>query len=102
MAVIECFHTNNYQNYKYSDILARLLYGINLKQIKMSVLKVIEILGNSTASFEDAVQNVINEAAKSVKNIKSVYIVDMQVTVNNNKIKEYRVNTKVTFGIIDN
>ena len=47
-------------------------------------------------------QNVINEAAKSVKNIKSVYIVDMQVTVNNNKIKEYRVNTKVTFGIIDN
>jgi len=68
----------------------------------MSVLKVIEILGNSTASFEDAVQNVINEAAKSVKNIKSVYIVDMQVTVNNNKIKEYRVNTKVTFGIIDN
>jgi flavin-binding protein dodecin len=75
---------------------------INLKQIKMSVLKVIEILGNSTVSFEDAVQNVINEAAKSVKNIKSVYIVDMQVTVNNNKIREYRVNTKVTFGIIDN
>ncbi|GGK44539.1 hypothetical protein GCM10007963_10910 [Lutibacter litoralis] len=74
---------------------------INLKQIKMSVLKVIEILGNSTVSFEDAVQNVIDEAAKSVKNIKSVYIVDMQVTVNNNKIKEYRVNTKVTFGIID-
>mgnify|MGYP000574596688 FL=1 len=68
----------------------------------MSVLKVIELLGNSTESFEDAVQNVINEAAKSVKNIKSVYIVDMQVTVNNNKIKEYRVNTKVTFGIIDN
>jgi len=68
----------------------------------MSVLKVIEILGNSTVSFEDAVQNVINEAAKSVKNIKTDYIVDMQVTVNNNKIKEYRVNTKVTFGIIDN
>ncbi len=68
----------------------------------MSVLKVIELLGNSTESFEDAVQNVINEAAKSVKNIKSVYVKDMQVTVNNNKIKEYRVNTKVTFGIIDN
>ena len=37
----------------------------------MSVLKVIEILGNSTVSFEEAVQNVIDEAAKSVKNIKS-------------------------------
>jgi len=67
----------------------------------MSVLKVIEILGNSNVSFEDAVQNVINEASKTVKNIKSVYIQDMQVTVNNNKISEYRVNTKVSFGILD-
>ncbi|MET6989940.1 dodecin family protein [Sediminicola arcticus] len=65
----------------------------------MSVLKVIEILGNSKVSFEDAVQNVINEASKSVKDIKSVYIQDMQVSVKENKIAEYRVNTKVTFGI---
>ena len=74
---------------------------INLKIHTMSVLKVIEILGNSNVSFEDAVQNVINEASKTVKNIKSVYIQDMQVTVNNNKISEYRVNTKVSFGILD-
>ena len=67
----------------------------------MSVLKVIEVLGNSTQSFEDAVQNVIDDASKSVKNIKSVYVQDMQVTVSDNKIKEYRVNTKVTFGILD-
>ncbi|MGB5362644.1 MAG: dodecin family protein, partial [Aureibaculum sp.] len=53
-------------------------------------------------SFEDAVQNVINHASKSVKNIKSVYVQDMQVTVVNNRIKEYRVNTKVSFGIMDN
>ncbi len=65
----------------------------------MSVLKVIEILGNSNTSFEDAVQNVINEASKTVKDIKSVYIQDMQVSVKDNKISEYRVNTKVTFGI---
>ena len=67
----------------------------------MSVLKVIEVLGNSTVSFEDAVNNVIKEASKTVKNIKSVYVKDMQVTVNNNQIKEYRVNTKVSFGIMD-
>jgi len=67
----------------------------------MSVLKVIEILGNSTVSFEDAVNNVIKEASKTVKNIKSVYVNEMQVTVNNNQIKEYRVNTKVCFGIMD-
>ncbi|HEY9221541.1 MAG TPA: dodecin family protein [Lutibacter sp.] len=67
----------------------------------MSVLKVIELLGNSTISFEDAVQNVVNEASKTVKNIKSVYIKDMQVTVNSNKISQYRVTTKVTFGILE-
>ena len=67
----------------------------------MSVLKVIELLGNSTVSFEDAVNNVIKEASKTVKNIKSVYVKNMQVTVNNNQIKEYRVNTKVSFGIMD-
>ncbi|MET7028256.1 dodecin family protein [Sediminicola luteus] len=65
----------------------------------MSVLKVIEILGNSKTSFEDAVQNVITEASKSVKDIKSVYVQEMQVSVKDNKIAEYRVNTKVTFGI---
>jgi len=67
----------------------------------MSVLKVIEVLGNSTESFEDAVQNVINEASKTVKNIKSVYVQDMQVSVKENTIAEYRVNTKVTFGIME-
>ncbi|NAY91324.1 dodecin domain-containing protein [Muricauda sp. JGD-17] len=67
----------------------------------MSVLKVIEILGNSTESFEDAVQNVVNEVSKTVQNIKSVYIKDMYVTVNDNQISEYRVNAKVTFGIME-
>ena len=67
----------------------------------MSVLKVVEILGNSKVSWEDAVQQVVNEASKTIQNIKSVYIQDMQAMVENNKIVEYRVNAKVTFGIID-
>ncbi len=66
----------------------------------MSVLKVVELLGNSNVSFEDAVQQVINEASKTIKDIKSVYVKDMQVTVKDNKISEYRVNAKVTFGIL--
>lgn len=67
----------------------------------MSVLKVIEVLGNSTVSFEDAVKNVVKEASKSVKNIKSVYVKDMQVTVENNAVVQYRVTTKVCFGILN-
>ena len=65
----------------------------------MGVLKVIEILGNSTESFEHAVQNIVDEATKTVKDIRSVYIQDMQVTVKDNMIAQYRVNAKVTFGI---
>jgi len=67
----------------------------------MSVLKVIEVLGNSTVSFDDAVKNVVSEASKSVKNIKSVYVKDMQATVENNALVQYRVTTKVCFGIMD-
>lgn len=67
----------------------------------MSVLKVIEILGNSKTSFEDAIQNVVKEASKTVKNIESVYVKDQQVKVKNNEVIEYRVNTKVTFRISD-
>lgn len=67
----------------------------------MAVLKVVELLGNSTVSFEDAVQKVVEEASKTIKNIKSVYIENMQVTVKDNQIKEYLVNTKVCFGILD-
>lgn len=67
----------------------------------MEVLKVVELLGNSDKSFEGAVNNILTEASKTLKNIKSVYIKDMQVTVEDNQIKEYRVNAKVTFGIMN-
>lgn len=66
----------------------------------MSVLKVIEVLGNSSVSFEDAVKNVVKEASQTIKNIESVYVNHMYVDVKNNAITEYRVNTKVTFKII--
>jgi len=67
----------------------------------MGVLKVIEILGNSTVSFEDAIKNVVKEASKSVKGIKSVYVKEMQACVENNIITEYRINAKITFDILD-
>lgn len=65
----------------------------------MSVLKVIEILGNSDESFEGAIQNIVKEVSKTVKEIKSVYVQDMQVTIKDNEIDQYRVNAKVTFAI---
>jgi flavin-binding protein dodecin len=67
----------------------------------MSVLKVIEVLGNSTVSFDDAVKNVVTEVSKTVKNIKSVYVKDMEAKVTNNQVAQYRITAKVSFAIID-
>ena len=65
----------------------------------MPILKVIELLGKSNKSWEDAAQVMINEATKTVKNIRSVYIQDMSASVKENKITEYRINGKVTFEV---
>ncbi|WP_345725273.1 TSUP family transporter [Sinomicrobium weinanense] len=77
-------------------------YGLLTLKFKiMSVLKVVEILGNSEESWEDAVQRVVNEVAKTVRNIRSVYIQDMQATIEDNRIAEYRVNAKVCFEVFE-
>ncbi|MCF8713209.1 dodecin domain-containing protein [Joostella atrarenae] len=65
----------------------------------MSVLKVIEVLASSEKSWEDAARNAVKKASKSVKNIKSVYINEQSVTVNNGDIANFRVNVKITFEI---
>lgn len=65
----------------------------------MAVLKVIEILANSDKSWEDATKKAVKEAAKSVKNIRSVYINEQSATVNDGEIKEFRINAKITFEV---
>lgn len=66
----------------------------------MSVIKVIEILANSNKSWEDAAQQGINEASKTLKNIKSIYIKEHSAIVNQtNKIVEYRITAKLSFEI---
>jgi flavin-binding protein dodecin len=65
----------------------------------MSVVKVIEILAQSDKSWEDAAQSAVTAASKSVRNIKSIYIENMQAIVKDNKIVEYRVDTKISFVV---
>ena len=65
----------------------------------MAVLKVIEILANSDTGWEDAAKKAVSEASKSVKSIKSVYINEQSATVEDGKIKNYRVNVKITFEV---
>lgn len=65
----------------------------------MSVLKVIEVLANSTVSWEDATRKAVKHAGKSVKQIKSVYVNEQSAVVNGNDITEFRVNVKITFEV---
>ncbi|HMQ43116.1 dodecin family protein [Mariniflexile maritimum] len=65
----------------------------------MSVLKVIEILANSDKSWEDATRNAVKHAAKSVKNIRSVYIKEQSASVTDGNVTEFRVNVKITFEV---
>jgi len=65
----------------------------------MAVLKVIEVLSNSEKSWEDATAKAIKKASKSLKNIRSAYVQSQTVTVEKGKVKEYRVNLKVTFEV---
>ena len=61
------------------------------------IVKVIEVMSESSKSWEDAAQNVVSEASKTLRNIRSLYVKEFTATVEGNKITSYRVNAKVTF-----
>ena len=65
----------------------------------MSIIKVIEVMSNSTKSWEDATQNAVSHAAKSIHNIKSVWVEDQSAVIHNNKITEYRISAKISFEV---
>lgn len=65
----------------------------------MSIVKVIEVIATSENSFDEATANAVKEAAKTVKNIKSVYVKEMNANVVNNELVSYAVNAKISFTI---
>lgn len=62
----------------------------------MSVAKSIEILAQGN-TLEDATEEVLREASKTVDNIKNIYVDDYRAIVENGEIQAYRVHSKVTF-----
>ena len=67
----------------------------------MGVVKVIELLADSTESWEAATQAAVTEASKSIDNIESVYVKNFQAIVDGNKCTKYRVNVLVSFKVMD-
>ena len=68
----------------------------------MSVARVTEIKSSSAKSFDDAIRSGLARANKKLKNVKSAWIQNQEVLLDDNgKIAEYRVQMKVTFILSD-
>jgi len=67
----------------------------------MSVAKVTELSATSPKSFEDALQQGLARANKTLRNIRSAWIKEQHVAITNGAISEYRVNMLVTFVLDD-
>lgn len=65
----------------------------------MSVMKVIEVMADSSKSWEDATRTGIERASKSVDNIASAWVKDQSVGVDGGKVTKYRVTLKVSFEV---
>ena len=53
-------------------------------------------MSESPKSWEDAAQNAIREAGRTLRNIRSVYVKDMTAAVENGRVTSFRLNSKVT------
>ncbi len=67
----------------------------------MSVARVIEITATSEKSFEDAIQQGVARAAKTIRQIKSAWVKEQEVQIKDQEIVSYRVNLMVTFVLED-
>lgn len=67
----------------------------------MSVARVTEIISSSSKSFEDAIQQGVARACKTLDNVKSAWVKEQQVKVEKEKVIEYRVTLMVTFVLKD-
>ncbi|MHA1212072.1 MAG: dodecin family protein [Candidatus Heimdallarchaeota archaeon] len=65
------------------------------------VIKVIEVIGSSTTSWEDAARDAAESAAKTVKNITGIDVVNFTATVKDGKITKYKATCKLAFIVKD-
>ena len=65
----------------------------------MSVVKVIELSGRSSDSFEDAVRQTVERASRTLRNIRSVWVKEFQAVVENDKVTAFEVNVMLSFQV---
>jgi flavin-binding protein dodecin len=63
----------------------------------MSIARITEISSTSTKGFEDAIQQGVQRASQTLRNVRSAWVKEQQVRVENGGITEFQVNLMVTF-----
>lgn len=67
----------------------------------MAVARVTEISSTSTTSFDDAIEQGISRATKTLRNVRSAWVKEPRVDVRDDRITQYQVNLMVTFVLDD-
>lgn len=67
----------------------------------MSIARITEISSTSEKSFEDAVQSGVTRATKTLRNVRSAWVKEQQIRIDQGKIVEYQVNLMITFVLED-
>lgn len=65
----------------------------------MAVVKIIELVGSSSKSWEDATQSAVKEASRSIRGITRVGVKELDVKVDGGKVTEYRTRLEISFRI---
>lgn len=63
----------------------------------MAVVKILNVVGDSTKSWDDAIQNAVAEASKTVDNISGIEVLNQTANVKDGKIVEYKANIQIAF-----
>ena len=67
----------------------------------MAVARVTEISATSPKSFEDALEQGVARAAKTLRNVKSAWVKEQRVDIEDGRVSQYQVNLLVTFVLDD-
>lgn len=65
----------------------------------MGIVKVIELIASSEKGIDDAIQQAVDEASKTIRNIDSVYVKDIKAHVKDGKITTFGCVCKISFRI---
>ncbi len=65
----------------------------------MAVVKTIDLVGVSSESWRHAAQEALAEAAKSLRGIEAMEVLDTSCNVENNEIKEYLTHVRIKFRL---